>query len=153
MTGISNTPVKKTGDGGKNSRAQIRSSIFEAMPDYIAGKCNIGTAEINRRYRIGFTGLIFTIVFALMICLIKAHPVWRLLIFVPLFYSLSGFIQAWKKFCYVYGFRHVFSLRGKKEFSQVTDPASIRADQWTAVQIVLLVLLTSAVLTYVFFRL
>src|SRR5688572_27810159 len=109
---------------------------------YIPGHCNLGKAEIRRRYRIGFIGFALAIVIMLIIQFTDAARIWRFLIFIPVFYGVSGFIQATKKFCYVYGFRQVFSLEGIRSFKKINDQDFVKADQRTAMKIVVTVFLT-----------
>ena len=118
---------------------------------YIPGNCNLGKEEINRRYRIGYIGLTLTILTILILYFTDAARIWRLLIFFPVFYGVSGFIQAAKKFCYVYGFRQVFSLEGIRSFKKINDQDSIKADQRTAMKIVATVMLTSAMITLLYY--
>lgn len=118
---------------------------------YIPGNCNLGKAEINRRYRIGYIGLALTILTILILYFADASRIWRLLIFLPVFYGVSGFIQASKKFCYIYGFRQVFSLEGIRSFKKINDQDSIQADRRTAMRIVIAVFLTSAFITLLYY--
>ena len=118
---------------------------------YIPGNCNLGKAEINRRYRIGYIGLVFAILIILILYFADASRIWRLLIFLPVFYGVSGFIQASKKFCYIYGFRQVFSLEGIRSFKKINDQDSIQADRRTAMRIVISVFVTSVVITLLYY--
>jgi len=118
---------------------------------YIPGNCNLGKAEIRRRYRIGYIGLVLTILIILILYLTDAARIWRLLIFIPAFYGVSGFIQATKKFCYIYGFRQVFSLEGVRSFKKINDQDFVKADQRTAMKIVVAVTTISTVITLVYY--
>ena len=118
---------------------------------YIPGSCNIGEVEIRRRYRIGFIGIALTFLLMIIIELTNAINGWRLLVFFPLFYGLSGFIQAWKKFCYVYGFRSLMSMRGRKKFERNNNPRFSQMDRSTAYLIVATVTLGSIILTGLYY--
>jgi hypothetical protein len=118
---------------------------------YTSGKCNIGPVEIKRRYRIGYIGFILMICFIAFAEIFRVPGLWKLLIFIPTFYSLSGFIQAWKKFCYVYGYIGVFSLKGRKSFTRVSDEISIREDRKTVLKIVSWVLAGSVLVTALYY--
>ncbi|HUR31350.1 MAG TPA: hypothetical protein VMZ69_07945 [Saprospiraceae bacterium] len=124
-----------------------------AAPKYLPGSCNIGEKEIQRRYCIGFIGLSLTIITIILIYFLKADRYWRLIIFIPVFYSLSGFIQAVTKFCFVFGFRSVFSLEGRRKLTRVEDNDSKRKDMKKAFQIVGVVTLLSIIITTVYFSL
>ncbi len=123
----------------------------ESEEAYIPGTCNIGKVEIRRRYRIGYTGLTIAIIMGVIIELTEAHPYWKFLVVIPVFYSVSGFIQAWKKFCYLYGFMQVFSLNGRRTFTKVRDESYVKEDRKTAIQIVSLVFLVSLMITFAYY--
>lgn len=114
---------------------------------YVPGSCNIGAAEIQRRKRIGFIGLGIAFLIFLILEIIDAPKPYRFLIFPPVFYSLSGFIQARHRFCYIYGWRGVFSMSGRKQFHSIAEKAAHRKDVWTAVKIISLVTLGSIFIT------
>lgn len=118
---------------------------------YAPGRCNIGPVEIKRRYRIGYTGLILMIVFIVLAELFRFAQPWKLLLFIPSFYALSGFIQAWKKFCYVYGYIGVFSFEGRKTFTKVHDNQFKRSDRKTVVQLISLIVLGSGIMTALYY--
>jgi len=119
--------------------------------NYIPGSCNIGEVEIRRRYRIGFIGIGITFLLMIIIEMTNANHGWRLLIFFPLFYGLSGFIQAWKKFCYVYGFRSLMSMTGRKKFEKNKNPDFSQMDRNTAYLIVSTVTLGSIIFTSLYY--
>jgi len=76
---------------------------------------------------------------------------WKLLLFLPVYYSLSGFIQARMKFCYVYGYIGVFSLEGRKTFSRVRDEESMKRDRRTVFQILTWIITGSGILTALYY--
>jgi hypothetical protein len=104
---------------------------------YIAGQCNLGKVETRRRYRIGYFGIIVTIVFILIIEIASLPEISRFLIIAPVFYSLSGFIQAKHKFCYIYGYKHLSSIAGRKVFKRVHDVEAQEQDKKLANKIVI----------------
>ena len=92
---------------------------------YIPGKCNLGAVEIRRRYRIGFIGTSIALIFVLIIHLFDL-PHLKFLLFLPVYYALSGFIQARNKFCYIYGFKGVASVIGRKKFQKIRDDEHLK---------------------------
>src|SRR5688572_990818 len=118
---------------------------------YIPGNCNLGSEEVKRRFRIGYFGLIVSVFLIIALYLLNAPREWRLLLFIPAFYSLSGFIQAKNKFCYIYGFKNVFSLKGKRNFTRVTNLESKIQDRRKAFWIVTITLILSALVTMLFY--
>lgn len=125
----------------------------EASGQYIPGSCNIGREEIRRRYRIGYIGIVFALIVAIFIHLTNAHRIWKLFLFIPVFYSVSGFIQAVNKFCYFYGLRQVFSLDGIRKFTKVKDEQLIKRDRKKAIQIVMMVTICSVAITAIYYLL
>ncbi len=119
---------------------------------YKPGSCNIGPAEIRRRYRIGFFGTGVTILLALMIIILDLPGYTRWFLFAPIFYGVSGFIQAQHKFCYIYGFKGVFSLAGRKKFSRSKEEADIIKDRQTARKLLLIITVISVILTLLLYR-
>ncbi len=74
------------------------------------GVCNIGREEIKRRKKAGWTGLILALVAILLLWMLDAPKAWRLLVFIPVVASATGFIQAYNKFCVYFGFGHLFNF-------------------------------------------
>ena len=118
---------------------------------YIPGNCNIGSAEIRRRYRIGYIGLVLTILWIVIISLFHLPSYMKLLIFLPLYYSLSGFIQARYKFCYVYGWQGLSSIAGRKTFARTKDQEALAKDKKLSRKIIFEVLAGSFLLTALYF--
>jgi hypothetical protein len=114
---------------------------------YIPGHCNIGEAEIRRRKKIGYQGLWMTLVVFLLLEITDARRIYRAFVFPFLFYALSGFVQARHHFCYLYGWKGIFSITGRKQFEKVQDPKKLRSDRITAVIIVVMVTFGSVLLT------
>ena len=126
----------------------------EAKEDhYQPGTCNIGKTEVRRRYKIGFLGLGTMIIMILMIEFFHLPSFLKIFVFIPAFYSISGFIQAFNKFCYVYGLKGVASLVGRKKFQKVSDAENFKADRKKAFNIIAIVTLNSVALTILYFLL
>lgn len=81
-----------------------------ASQEYIPGVCNIGPAEIARRRRAGYIGLISSVVLFAILLVFNTPPVYRLLIFIPVMSAASGFLQAYMHFCAGFGFKGVYNL-------------------------------------------
>ena len=119
-------------------------------PQYIPGGCNLGPVEIRRRYRIGYTGTAIALLFALIIHLADL-PQWKFMIFFPVYYALSGFIQARNKFCYIYGYKGVASLLGRKKFEKIRDEENLKKDKRLARKIILQVVVGSILITLLYY--
>jgi hypothetical protein len=118
---------------------------------YKPGSCNIGKSEVRRRFRIGFTGLALMILLILFIHWFHLPSVARLGLFIPAFYAVSGFIQAFMKFCYIYGWKGIMSLTGRKKFEKVNEPEYVRKDRRKATLLVLIVTCSAMLLTLIYF--
>lgn len=70
---------------------------------YKPGVCNIGRAEIRRRQVLGVVATVVTV--ALFVVIVVFDLAWglRLLIFVPSFLAVFGFLQASQEFCARFG--------------------------------------------------
>lgn len=117
---------------------------------YIPGTCNLGQDEIRRRMRVGYVGVLMTIVIFLVLEILDAPRGYRIFIFPSVFYALSGFIQARHRFCYLYGWMGIFSMTGRKQFHRVVEKENAKKDRRTALKIVIMVLLGSLLLTVMY---
>ena len=118
---------------------------------YIPGSCNLGQEEINRRRRNGYLGTAATFLMILLIELTH-QPQWtRLLILVPVFYALSGYLQARQKFCYVYGWQGIFSVAGTKQFGKVQDETAAEKDKRLVYSLVSKILAGSILITGIYY--
>ena len=119
--------------------------------EYIPGTCNLGKAETVRRLRIGYTGLIIALIAIFFLEYFDAPRSYRLLIFPPVFYSISGFVQARHRFCYLYGFYGVFSVSGRKQFKRVKEDEALKKDRRTAMKILVMSVVGAVVITGIYF--
>jgi hypothetical protein len=117
--------------------------------DYIPGHCNIGPKEIKKRFRIGYIGLAGMILFMLLAEVYHIPHVWKLALFAPTVYSLSGFLQARQKFCFLFGFVGVFNIKGKR--SKVKDDLQRHKDRNKALWLVTQVVVGSMVITLLYY--
>lgn len=70
--------------------------------NYTPGVCNINISEIQKRRRIGYYGLLATIILVSILFISDAHNLYRVIIFMPVFIATTGFLQAKNKFCVGY---------------------------------------------------
>ena len=103
--------------------------IVEPTGSYVAGACNIGPAEIGRRRRSGWIGLVAAIVLAIVLIAIGA-PVWtRLLVVAPLYVSAIGFIQARERFCVGFAAAGITNFEALGTTHAIDDPEARAADR------------------------
>lgn len=116
---------------------------------YIAGTCNIGPGEINRRRFVALIGLVLSVIS--LIGLVSTSAPWnlRLGIFFPLMVASIGWVQSRKKFCLAYGFMGTFNFGKLGQISRVSDSESRSADRKTALTILLQAVLYAAIVTAV----
>jgi hypothetical protein len=105
--------------------------------EYVAGVCNIGPGEINRRRNLGWVCLLIAILLLAVLIWVGANPWWRLFIFFPATMSASGFLQAYFHFCSGFARKGIFNFSEPGKFNQVADPASKAKDSKRGSQITL----------------
>jgi hypothetical protein len=114
---------------------------------YVPGVCNIGEAEIKQRNRIGWIGLIVTVVYLAACYYFALAPAWRLIAFLPASLGATGFIQAWTHFCAGFGMEGVFNFGNELRKTESVAQAEFRAaDRKKAIQIFINSLLAGAVI-------
>jgi hypothetical protein len=77
------------------------------------------------------------VLFIVLAEIYNVPQVWKLGLIVPAAYALSGFLQAFQRFCFLFGFLGLFSFSGKR--SRVTNDLQIQKDRtkalWLASQV------------------
>ena len=106
-----------------------------ADPEYVAGVCNIGSAEIARRRRAGHVGLVVTLGSFVVLALIGAPPPARFLVAVPAAGAASGYLQARLRFCAGFGSRGVFNFGPLGPTERVADDDARARDRARATRI------------------
>lgn len=119
--------------------------------EYLPGTCNLGEDEVQRRFRNGVIGLVAFVALALMIWYFDLSRTIRLSAMIPLFYSVSGFIQAHQRFCYVYGWKGIASLTGLRQWISVKDDTSRQLDRQKTIRLVGIIFLLSLLLTLLYY--
>lgn len=114
---------------------------------YIAGTCNLGAGEINRRRVVALIGLLISLSTLLTFISTGASRSVRLGIFLPLLMMSVGWVQSRKRFCLAYGFAGTFNFGKLGQLSRVADPADRAADRRTALIIFAQSALYAAALT------
>lgn len=117
---------------------------------YAAGQCNLGREEIRRRMNIGWLGTVLTLLVVLILEIMDASRPLRIFVLPTIGVALSGFLQARHRFCYLYGWRGVFSMAGRRKFEKVIGNEDLKKDRNTAIQIVMMMLVGSILLTAVY---
>ena len=102
---------------------------------YIAGSCNLGSGEINRRRVVALLGLFLSLSALITFISTGASHQARFGIFIPLLVMSVGWVQSRKKFCLAYGFAGTFNFGKLGQISRVADPADRAADRRTALRI------------------
>jgi len=116
---------------------------------YVPGVCNIGPDEINKRLRIGYIGLALMIIFVISAGIFDFPPIWKLALFAPTTYAISGFLQARQKFCLMYGFFGLFGFEGKR--SRVKDELQTKLDKSKALKLIGQIFFISAAITLLYY--
>jgi len=109
--------------------------------------CNIGLVEIRRRYRNGFIGLGLMVTYIFFVEWFELPAAFRFGLFIPAFYAVSGFLQALKRFCYVYGWKGLASLTGRRKFTRITEAEQLKQDRTFAISLVMKIIFYSLLIT------
>jgi hypothetical protein len=102
---------------------------------YVPGSCNIGSAEIAIRRRIGHAGVAVTTALAAALLRSDLHPAWRLTLAVPAAGAASGYLQARQRFCANFGYRGVYNFDRRGHERPVTGDQARAQDRRRARQI------------------
>ncbi len=98
--------------------------------EYIPGVCNINTAEIASRRKAGYVGLALTLFFAAALFGLDLPKATRLILFIPVFITAIGFLQAHNKFCVGYGAAGMQNAAdGSDAAMSVEDSSAVLADK------------------------
>ena len=97
--------------------------------NYISGVCNIGKEEINKRKRVGFVGLILTLLTYSLFTYFEVSRGIRFLTFIPALIAAIGLLQARMHFCVYYGLAEMFNFDSLGKFSKVESDELIRKDK------------------------
>ncbi|MFW9915903.1 MAG: hypothetical protein ACFFGZ_09875 [Candidatus Thorarchaeota archaeon] len=124
---------------------------------YQAGICNIGTPEINRRRRLGWLGLLLTVLGFISIlggvAFYDIPPVIGFLVGLPAFMAAIGFLQAQQKFCVAYGLTHVQNVSLQLgAITAIRDADNRKKDRNKAIRMILLAIaigLAAGALTFI----
>lgn len=102
---------------------------------YIAGTCNIGTKEIQRRQNVAVVGLIFSLISLFFMMYVGAPRSARFGIFIPLMIAAVGYVQSRSKFCLAYGLAGTFNFGKLGDLTRVSASEDRAADRATALKI------------------
>lgn len=94
---------------------------------YIPGVCNIGPAEIQLRKRLGWWGSLVTVILWALLVSLGTSAWWRLILFVPAFFSANGFLQGFMHFCAGFGMRGLFNFNPQVSQTDTVSQAEFRA--------------------------
>lgn len=111
------------------------SNSSPESPEYIAGVCNIGPAEIRKRQSVAILGLVLMALGIASLHRTHAAHLARLSIFVPAMVFSVGFIQSRKKFCLAFGLMGTFNFGKSREIARVASPEDRAHDRKTALVI------------------
>ncbi len=106
------------------------------MPEYMPGVCNIGKAEIRKRYALAAVAFVISAILAAAIILFNWPRLVLLVLFIPLAMAFEGLYQGYFRFCAGFAAAGKYDLTGSggKE-GKVTDSKSHKTDMLKARQI------------------
>ena len=120
---------------------------------YIPGKCNLGKEETDRRKLQTWIGMGTTILCIIVIQVFYLTQPWRLIVFIPLSYSILCFQQARQKFCVLFGINGVYNFTDKRKVVAIKEEESLEKDRKKAWQIIFTSTLIAFIIVIVYFYL
>ncbi len=99
----------------------------------------------------GYIGIGLMILFVIAVALLKLSSGYKLFLFIPTVFALSGILQSRQKFCFVFGLFGVFSFVGKQVKIQQDD--ELLKDRRKALWLLFQILLGSLFITIVYYYL
>jgi hypothetical protein len=120
---------------------------------YIPGTCNIGKKEIQRRYLQFMIGFVLTFICISLIESNHLNHSWKLVIFIPFSYSILCFLQAFFKFCVLFGVKGVFNFNDKRIITKITNEEYRSKDQRKSVWIFILSVLIGLTFSIIYYLL
>jgi len=104
------------------------------MPDYVAGSCNIGGPEVQRRKRVGYAGALISLSTFVFLIVTHSGSGARTVIFFPLFLTSISWFQTRRRFCLAFGLAGTFNFGPAGTLAKVSDPEDLRADRARAIK-------------------
>ena len=96
---------------------------------YRAGACNIGEAEVRRRWRAGWGGAAMTVILWVGFAFANLAAPWYWLLALPAFGAAVGIVQARSRFCVHFGLRRRLNFGDLGSTTQVEDAADRSLDR------------------------
>lgn len=112
-------------------------STKNSRESYVPGVCNIGPAEIKKRIRTGWFGLIITIALLIYFGWNEVEQGWRVAIFIPSMLAAMGLLQGYMRFCVYFGLAHLFNFGDAGQTDTVTQAEFRAKDRKKSWQIIL----------------
>ncbi len=100
--------------------------------EYISGQCNIGSKEIERRNRKAILGLVISILGIALLQYFNSSSTWRLILFLPFFYTIICYYQAQHKFCVVFGIFAIYNFDNIGKIKRVNESNDKKKDRLNA---------------------
>jgi hypothetical protein len=118
---------------------------------YKAGVCNIGPDEINKRKRIGYIGTALALFYIAAAEWFDFPQVWKLIAFAPIVYAVSGYMQARRRFCFLFGLMGISKVN-KEAYTRISDEQAKSSDVRKSLWLIAEIFIISTIITllYVF---
>ena len=116
--------------------------------DYVPGVCNINHSEVAYRKKAAYFGVIVTIILFGALYQLDIQRYSRIVLFLPIFIAVIGYLQTKNKFCVAYGASGKHNAReGSKTAEEVADTDARRKDKQRANTMNIQAVILSLILT------
>lgn len=114
--------------------------------DYIPGTCNIGVKEVQRRKFLALLSFTGTIIAIIILQKFELPKVWRLAVFIPLWFFILNFLQSYFKFCVFFGIKGLFNFNDIRRVKRIKKEEDRNKDAKKGWQIIF----ASIVIAFIF---
>jgi hypothetical protein len=113
------------------------SNNDESADKYIPGVCNIGKEEIEQRKKGIYFALALLVAVIIVLQLLKANPIWRIIVFIPAASFAVSFQQWYFKFCLGFGLKGIFNFGEVGKFNTIEQKEYYKKDKAKAIKMII----------------
>lgn len=120
------------------------------MPNIRNSSCNIGGPEVERRKKAAIFSGVLSVLVGIIVLIMDAPREIRLVIFIPVLFTVIGWFQTKRRFCLAYGLAGVFNLGELGSTESVVDLVQRQNDRRKALKTIAEAFLIAAIPSLLF---